>query len=64
MNETHFFLRNETFSNQKVPSLLSKRQTDESSNASILLLLSRRLREGFTVDVSIIIFIYIDSNIV
>lgn len=55
MIECFYFLRNETFSSQKVPSLLSKRQTDESSNASILLLLARRLREGFTVDVSIVI---------
>ncbi|KAJ8923504.1 hypothetical protein NQ315_010082 [Exocentrus adspersus] len=49
-DNTKWTSSNETFSSQKVPSLLSKKQTDESSNASILLLLSRRLREGFTVD--------------
>ncbi|CAG9828371.1 unnamed protein product [Diabrotica balteata] len=41
---------NETFCSHKMPSLLSKRQTDDNVSASILLLLSRRIREGFTID--------------
>ncbi|KAG5885699.1 hypothetical protein JTB14_002313 [Gonioctena quinquepunctata] len=41
---------NITFCSHKVPSLLSKKQTDENTSASILLLLARRMREGFTVD--------------
>lgn len=35
----------------QMPSLLSKRQTEENINASILVLLARRMREGYTVDV-------------
>ncbi|XP_056646993.1 KICSTOR complex protein SZT2-like isoform X1 [Diorhabda sublineata] len=41
---------NETFCSHKMPSLLSKRQTEDNTSASIMLLLSRRIREGFTVD--------------
>ncbi|CAH1982611.1 unnamed protein product [Acanthoscelides obtectus] len=41
---------NDTFCSHKVPTLLSKRQTDENTSASILLLIYRRIREGFTVD--------------
>ncbi|CAH1153732.1 unnamed protein product [Phaedon cochleariae] len=43
-------MSNDTFYSHNVPSLLSKRQTDENTSASILLLLSRRMREGFTID--------------
>ncbi|CAG9855485.1 unnamed protein product [Phyllotreta striolata] len=43
-------LTNETFCNHKLPSLLSKKQIDDNTSASILLLLSRRIREGFTID--------------
>jgi hypothetical protein len=42
---------NDSFYSHKTPILLSKRQTDENTSASILLLLSRRMREGFAVDV-------------
>ncbi|KAJ3640250.1 hypothetical protein Zmor_003559 [Zophobas morio] len=42
--------RNDSFYSHKTPILLSKRQTDENTSASILLLLSRRMREGFAVD--------------
>jgi hypothetical protein len=41
---------NDSFYSHKTPILLSKRQTDENTSASILLLLSRRMREGFAVD--------------
>nr|XP_023016879.1 KICSTOR complex protein SZT2-like [Leptinotarsa decemlineata] len=41
---------NVTFCSHTVPSLVSKRQTDENTTASFMLLLSRRMREGFTVD--------------
>ncbi|CAG9759252.1 unnamed protein product [Ceutorhynchus assimilis] len=41
---------NDRFYNQRLPILLSKRQTEESTSASLLLLLARRMREGFTVD--------------
>ncbi|RZC33025.1 SZT2-like, partial [Asbolus verrucosus] len=41
---------NDSFYSHKTPPLLSKRQTDENTSASILLLLSRRMREGFAVD--------------
>ncbi|XP_050313415.1 KICSTOR complex protein SZT2-like [Anthonomus grandis grandis] len=38
------------FYNQRLPTLLTKRQTDESASCSILILLARRMREGFIVD--------------
>ncbi|XP_066247487.1 KICSTOR complex protein SZT2-like [Euwallacea similis] len=41
---------NDRFYNQRLPNLLSKRQTESSTNISLLLLLARRMREGFTVD--------------
>ncbi|KAL3289661.1 hypothetical protein HHI36_023069 [Cryptolaemus montrouzieri] len=41
---------NEIFRGHKKPNLLTKRQAEEKSNVSIFLLLSRRLRDGFTVD--------------
>ncbi|CAH0562057.1 unnamed protein product [Brassicogethes aeneus] len=41
---------NESFYSHKPPSLLFKKQTEEKMNTSILLMLARRLREGFTVD--------------
>lgn len=44
---------NGRFSNNKVPVLVSKRQSEENITASVPLLLSRRMREGYTVDVSI-----------
>lgn len=40
-----------SFLNNKSPVLLSKRQTEENVNASIFLLIARRMREGYTVDV-------------
>ncbi|KAJ8945629.1 hypothetical protein NQ314_009160 [Rhamnusium bicolor] len=48
--DVNFVNINETFCSHKLPSIVSKRQTDENTSASILLLLSRRMREGFTVD--------------
>lgn len=41
---------NEIFRGFRKPNLLTKRQSEEKSSASILLLLSRRMREGFTID--------------
>ncbi|XP_008200755.1 KICSTOR complex protein SZT2 isoform X3 [Tribolium castaneum] len=41
---------NDNFYSHKTPNLLSKRQTDDTTSASILLLLSRRMREGFAVE--------------
>ncbi|KAL1492858.1 hypothetical protein ABEB36_011037 [Hypothenemus hampei] len=43
-------LINDGFYNQRLPTLLSKKQTEDSINTSFLLLLAKRLREGFTVD--------------
>lgn len=43
---------NTTFDGNKAPVLLCKRQTEENVNASVVLLISRRMREGYVVDVS------------
>ncbi|KAJ8966990.1 hypothetical protein NQ317_011191 [Molorchus minor] len=52
---TKWTSQNETFCSHKVPTLLSKRQTEENTSASILLLLSRRMREGT--------FFYMNGNL-
>ncbi|XP_030748432.1 LOW QUALITY PROTEIN: KICSTOR complex protein SZT2-like [Sitophilus oryzae] len=43
-------LTNDKYYNQRLPTLLSKRQTEDSTGASITLLLARRMREGFIID--------------
>ncbi|XP_025829072.1 KICSTOR complex protein SZT2-like [Agrilus planipennis] len=45
-----WILPNQNFENNRVPTILSKKQVEESINASFLLLLSRRMREGYTLD--------------
>lgn len=45
-----------------MPTLLSKRQTEENINASMLLLLTRRMREGYVLTVRLeIITICLDK---
>lgn len=54
------YFRNEIFRGYRKPILLTKRQAEEKSSASIILLLSRRMREGFTVDVSLYDYSFCD----
>ncbi|XP_048517774.1 KICSTOR complex protein SZT2 isoform X3 [Dendroctonus ponderosae] len=49
-NVTSWTSINDRFYIQRLPTLLSKRQTEDSTSTSVLLLLARRMREGFTVD--------------
>lgn len=48
-----YIISTTSFYASRVPTLLSKRQTEENVNASFLVLLSRRIREGYTVNVTI-----------
>lgn len=51
-SNTVFILSNENSYTTRVPTLLSKKHTEEKVSASILLLITRRMREGYSIVVS------------
>lgn len=51
---SHWNAINHYFLGDKAPSLLRKKQTEDKINTSLLHILSRRMREGYTIDVCIL----------